>query len=71
MLSAAGALLGYGAGPGRRGDHPRAVPGVAGVAARLGGAGGAGTALVTGLVFGVLPARRAAALDPVLALAKR
>jgi putative ABC transport system permease protein len=30
-----------------------------------------GTALVTGVLFGVLPARRAAALDPVLALAKR
>jgi putative ABC transport system permease protein len=29
------------------------------------------TALVTGLLFGVLPARRAAALDPVAALAKR
>ena len=32
---------------------------------------GVGTALVTGLLFGVLPARRAAALDPVHALAKR
>ena len=30
-----------------------------------------GTALVTGLLFGALPARRAAALDPVTALAKR
>jgi putative ABC transport system permease protein len=30
-----------------------------------------GTALVTGLTFCVLPARRAARLDPVLALAKR
>ncbi len=32
---------------------------------------GLGTALVTGVLFGVLPARRAAALDPVLALARR
>ena len=29
------------------------------------------TALGTGLVFGALPARRAAALDPVHALARR
>jgi putative ABC transport system permease protein len=29
------------------------------------------TALATGIVFGVLPARRAAILDPVFALAKR
>jgi putative ABC transport system permease protein len=30
-----------------------------------------GTALVTGLLFGALPAKRAAALDPVTALARR
>ncbi len=30
-----------------------------------------GTALITGVLFGVMPARRAAALDPVLALARR
>ncbi len=30
-----------------------------------------GTALVTGVLFGVMPARRAAALDPVQALARR
>jgi putative ABC transport system permease protein len=29
------------------------------------------TALITGLLFGVMPARRAAQLDPVQALAKR
>ncbi len=32
---------------------------------------GLATALVTGVIFGVLPARRAALLDPVIALAKR
>jgi len=32
---------------------------------------GLGTALITGILFGVAPARRAAALDPVQALSKR
>ncbi|MDP2032241.1 MAG: ABC transporter permease [Polaromonas sp.] len=32
---------------------------------------GLGTAVLTGLIFGVLPARRAAQLDPVTALARR
>jgi putative ABC transport system permease protein len=34
-------------------------------------AAGVGTALVTGILFGVMPARRAARLDPVQALSKR
>jgi putative ABC transport system permease protein len=32
---------------------------------------GLGTALFTGVLFGVLPARNAARLDPVTALARR
>ena len=32
---------------------------------------GLATALITGILFGVLPARRAAKLDPVQALSKR
>ncbi|WP_413880928.1 ABC transporter permease [Candidatus Aalborgicola defluviihabitans] len=32
---------------------------------------GLGTALVTGILFGVMPARRAAQMDPVQALSKR
>jgi len=71
MLSAAGAVIGYGLGLAGaviiRPLYPAlpAYPPDWAVLAAL------GTALVTGLLFGVLPARRAAALDPVLALAKR
>ena len=71
MLSAAGALIGYGLGLlGAwviRALYPTlpAYPPQWAVIAAL------GTALVTGLLFGALPARRAAALDPVTALAKR
>jgi putative ABC transport system permease protein len=71
MLSAAGAVIGYGLGLAGaaiiRALYPAlpAYPPDWAVLAAL------GTALATGLLFGVLPARRAAALDPVLALAKR
>ena len=71
MLSVTGAVVGYGLGllaaalirllyP----TFPAYPPDWAVLAAL-------GTALVTGMLFGVLPARRAAQLDPVQALAKR
>ena len=71
MLSSAGALIGYGLGQFGawviRVLYPTlpAFPPQWAVIAAL------GTALVTGLLFGALPARRAAALDAVTALAKR
>ena len=71
MLSSAGALIGYGLGLlGAwviRTLYPAlpAFPPPWAVIAAL------GTALVTGVLFGALPAKRAAALDPVTALAKR
>ncbi len=71
MLSFAGALAGYAIGHGGawviRSLYPTlpAYPPDWAVLAAL------GTALVTGVLFGVMPARRAAALDPVEALARR
>ncbi|MCJ8502535.1 ABC transporter permease [Desulfatitalea alkaliphila] len=71
MLSMVGAVVGLLlAAAGRMGlahlfpDFPVAVPTWAPIAA-------AGVAMGTGLVFGVLPARRAARMDPVAALARR
>lgn len=71
LLSLAGAVVGYAVGQGGafviRLLYPQfpAWPPTWAVVAAL------GTALVTGILFGVLPARRAAALEPVAALAKR
>jgi putative ABC transport system permease protein len=71
LLSAAGGLLGYVIGQAGAATirvlypaYPAFAPGWAVLA-------GLGTSIVTGLVFGVLPARRAARMDPVAALAKR
>jgi putative ABC transport system permease protein len=71
LLSSFGALIGYALGLAGAAViralypvFPAYPPGWAVLA-------GLGTALATGLLFGVLPARRAAQLDPVTALARR
>ena len=71
MLSLAGAVLGFLFGHAGAAlirllypVYPAYPPDWAAIA-------GLGTALVTGILFGVLPARRAARLDPVESLAKR
>jgi len=71
MLSVAGAVVGYLVGQAGawavRAAYPTfpAWPPTWAVVAAL------GTALSTGVLFGVLPARKAAALEPVAALSKR
>ena len=71
MLSLAGAVLGFLFGHAGAAlirllypVYPAYPPDWAAIA-------GLGTALVTGILFGVLPARRSARLDPVESLAKR
>ena len=71
MLSLAGALVGYGLGLAAAGIIRQIYPTFPAYAPDWAVLAGLGTALVTGIVFGVLPARRAARLDPVAALAKR
>lgn len=71
MLSLAGALVGYGLGLAAAGFIRQLYPTFPAYAPDWAVLAGLGTALVTGIVFGVLPARRAARLDPVAALAKR
>lgn len=71
MLSLAGALVGYGLGLAAAGLIRQIYPTFPAYAPDWAVLAGLGTALVTGIVFGVLPARRAARLDPVAALAKR
>lgn len=71
MLSLAGALVGYGLGLAAAALIRQLYPTFPAYAPDWAVLAGLGTALVTGVVFGVLPARRAARLDPVQALAKR
>jgi len=71
MLSAAGAVVGYGLGLGGAAIIRALYPALPAYPPEWAVLAALGTALVTGLVFGVMPARRAAALDPVLALTKR
>jgi len=71
LLSAAGALLGYALGHLGAWVIRVLYPAFPAFPPHWAVLAGLGTALVTGLLFGVLPARRAALLDPVQALAKR
>lgn len=70
MLSTVGALLGYLLGQAGAFGLRQWFPVFPAYAPDWAVIAGLGTALATGLVFGILPARRAARLDPVLALMK-
>lgn len=71
LLSAAGGLFGYVIGQAVAALIRYAYPTYPAFAPDWAVLAGLGTSIVTGLVFGVLPARRAARMDPVQALAKR
>lgn len=71
LLSFAGALVGFGLGHLGAWGIRLAYPVLPAWPPDWAVAAGLGTALGTGLLFGVLPARRASQLDPVQALAKR
>ena len=70
MLSLAGALLGYLLGQGGAALIRQLYPTFPAYPPDWAVLAGLGTALLTGVLFGVQPARRAARLDPVLSLAK-
>lgn len=71
MLSLAGAVVGYGLGQIGAAIIRQMYPTFPAFPPDWAVIAGLGTALLTGILFGVLPARRAAQLDPVQALAKR
>ena len=71
MLSLAGAVLGYLLGQGGAALIRQLYPVFPAYPPDWAVFAGLGTALVTGILFGVLPARQAAQLDPVQSLAKR
>ena len=71
LLSLAGALIGYLLGQGGAFALRLLYPVFPAYPPDWAVLAGLGTALVTGTLFGVLPARRAAQLDPVESLAKR
>jgi putative ABC transport system permease protein len=71
MLSTAGAVVGYGLGQIGSAIIRHLYPTFPAYPPAWAVIAGLGTALVTGVLFGVMPARRAARLDPVQALAKR
>jgi len=71
MLSAFGAIAGYGLGLIGAAAIRQAFPVFPAYPPDWAVIAGLGTALGTGLLFGVMPARRAARLDPVQALMKR
>lgn len=68
LLSSAGGLVGLAAGAGLTGVVGRIFPALAGPPPAWAAAAALLTALGTGITFGLLPARRAARLDPVEAL---
>jgi putative ABC transport system permease protein len=71
LLSLGGALLGLALGEGGSALLRQLYPALPAYAPLWATVAGVLIALVTGILFSVLPARRAAQLDPVLALAKR